>query len=234
MNALEQLDLLCTALGVPKAPPPKSYSPTPDIHCYCPCDFRALPVKPHSVDAVVTDVPWDGDWLRTASDFAAWCAEVLRPGGIMATWCGKLHTDKLVSALSEHLRWEWPLCAPMYGTVRSNGSFFGSCWQLGLVFTSPGPPLRLHHAVNDWCPGSRREKDLYRYQCSLPQVQYLVEAFSRPEDLVVDPFSGSWATALACANTGRKFTGSDINPACLNLARHRFRDLLDCDDGQHP
>ena len=40
-----------------------------------------------------------------------------------------------------------------------------------------------------------------------------VACFSRPGDLVLDPFSGRGTTALACARLGRRFAGGDLGTA---------------------
>lgn len=51
-----------------------------------------------------------------------------------------------------------------------------------------------------------------------------IESMSEPGDLVVDPFMGSGSTGEACALTGRRFLGCEIDPryygpACERLAR---------------
>ena len=58
---------------------PEVFRPADGIECFCPLDFRRLPVEPGTVKAVITDVPWS---LPNASEFSAWCARVLVPGGI--------------------------------------------------------------------------------------------------------------------------------------------------------
>ena len=79
---LADLDRLCTEFGIPPVPPPpppKRFSPAPGIDCYC-CDYRRLPVKQGSVDAICTDIPWASDWLPNVEEFAEWCAKVLKRG----------------------------------------------------------------------------------------------------------------------------------------------------------
>ena len=44
-------------------------------------------------------------------------------------------------------------------------------------------------------------------------AQDAVACFSRPGDLVLDPFSGRGTTALACARLGRRFAGGDLGTA---------------------
>ena len=90
LDTLDQLEALCGQLDIPVPPPPPPeppapkpvalpsqpvhYQPFPDIDCWCPCDFRNLPVEPGTVDAIVTDIPWAKDWLEEAVQFSKWCA----------------------------------------------------------------------------------------------------------------------------------------------------------------
>jgi len=53
----------------------------------------------------------------------------------------------------------------------------------------------------------------------------LVEQSSTPGDLVVDPFMGSGSTGCAAALANRDFTGNDLNPTSLELARRRLLEL---------
>ena len=63
-----------------------------------------------------------------------------------------------------------------------------------------------------------------RWHCQRPlaNVKHYVEAFSRPGDLVVDPFMGSGTTAVACAQLSRSFVGCDIVPECFDATVMRL------------
>lgn len=50
----------------------------------------------------------------------------------------------------------------------------------------------------------------------------LVKAFSKPGDLVLDPFSGSGTTAVAAALTGREYIGIELEARYCALARRRL------------
>jgi len=55
----------------------------------------------------------------------------------------------------------------------------------------------------------------------------LILMFTRVRDLVVDPFMGVGSTAVACALTGRRFWGCDIDPGAVHWARVRLRAVMD-------
>lgn len=52
--------------------------------------------------------------------------------------------------------------------------------------------------------------------------EFLVQTFSRPGDLVVDPFSGSGQTALTAKRLGRRYVGFDISEEYCQIARDRL------------
>lgn len=50
----------------------------------------------------------------------------------------------------------------------------------------------------------------------------LIQATTRPGDLVVDPFTGTGATGVACVHTGRRFFGTEIDGKYARKARERI------------
>lgn len=54
-------------------------------------------------------------------------------------------------------------------------------------------------------------------------MRAIVRDYSRPGDLVVDPFCGSGTTALACAMEGRRCVTSEVDPNTYDLAVKRLR-----------
>jgi DNA modification methylase len=52
---------------------------------------------------------------------------------------------------------------------------------------------------------------------------WFIRLFTKPGDIVLDPFIGSGTTAVACRQLGRHFIGIDINADYCNLACERLR-----------
>jgi len=74
-----------------------------------------------------------------------------------------------------------------------------------------------------------RRKNIWRYgvgggDTSHPAVFPLslaedhILSWSNPGDCVLDPFMGSGTTGVACANTGRRFIGTEIDPNYFDIA----------------
>jgi site-specific DNA-methyltransferase (adenine-specific) len=53
-------------------------------------------------------------------------------------------------------------------------------------------------------------------------MRAIVRDYSRPGDLIIDPFCGSGTTALAAASEGRRCITSEELPAHHEIARRRF------------
>ena len=56
----------------------------------------------------------------------------------------------------------------------------------------------------------------------LPLMLELVELFTDPGDLILDPFAGSSTTGVACLRLGRRFIGIERDPAYAKTSRERL------------
>lgn len=54
-------------------------------------------------------------------------------------------------------------------------------------------------------------------------IQYLISKSSQKEDLILDPFMGSWTTARACKDLGRNFVGFEISEKYCKIGEERLR-----------
>jgi site-specific DNA-methyltransferase (adenine-specific) len=50
----------------------------------------------------------------------------------------------------------------------------------------------------------------------------LILAYSRPDDIVLDPFAGSGSTAVAAAALNRRYIGIELDPQYATVARERL------------
>ena len=76
-------------------------------------------------------------------------------------------------------------------------------------------------------PTNGKEKTGYPTQKPLGILRRIVQASSRPGDLVLDFFAGSGTTAAACLEFGRRFILVDDNPQAIEVMRHRFAGVAD-------
>jgi site-specific DNA-methyltransferase (adenine-specific) len=71
-------------------------------------------------------------------------------------------------------------------------------------------------------PTNGREKTGYPTQKPLGILKRIVQASSRPGDLVLDFFAGSGTTGAACVALGRRFVLVDNNRQALEVMARRF------------
>lgn len=55
-------------------------------------------------------------------------------------------------------------------------------------------------------------------------MRLIVTDYSRPNDLVCDPFMGAGTTGVACMQEGRRFVGIEIDPEAFDLSCRRIED----------
>ena len=57
-------------------------------------------------------------------------------------------------------------------------------------------------------------------------LRYLIEQLTDEGDLVLDPFAGIGSTAVACQQSGRHFTGCEIDETFYKFAKERLRETV--------
>lgn len=88
-----------------------------------------------------------------------------------------------------------------------------------LVKGRPPPPLRPLPDVIDWHYTGNR---LHPTQKSVRILTPLIESFSPPSGLVLDPFCGSGSTLAAARRCGRDFLGIELDSTHYRTARQRL------------
>lgn len=74
--------------------------------------------------------------------------------------------------------------------------------------------------------GNRDKGKVHPTQKPVPLFEYLIKTYSDEGDLVLDPFAGSGTTAVACANTGRKFICVELDLTHASDAQRRASEAI--------
>ncbi|KTC84432.1 MULTISPECIES: DNA methyltransferase [Legionella] len=77
---------------------------------------------------------------------------------------------------------------------------------------------------SDFCPPAQPDKYNSNHPCprNLSHVEWLVEKFTEPGDIILDPFMGSGTTAVAALNRGRNFIGIEIDKKFIVSSEKRI------------
>ena len=81
------------------------------------------------------------------------------------------------------------------------------------------------HMVFDWFSWEKDGKDIPKIhpaQKPVAVLKKLIETFTDPGDVVIDPCFGSGSTARACIETGRSFYGFEINKEFYRRAKEEM------------
>jgi len=187
-----------------------------------------------SADLALTDPPYlvryisrdgrrvpndDNDrWLRPA--FSA-LYRVLRRDSYAIAFYGWNHADRFLTAFRAagfsvvgHL-----VLAKRYAS--STGFLRYQHEQAYLL--AKGSPAKPAHPISDVIEWTYTGNHLHPTQKPLPALLRLVEAFSRPGQVVIDPFCGSGSSLLAAKLLGRQFIGFDLDARYAAIASRRLR-----------
>ena len=189
------------------------------------CPFQQLEemagLQPASANLACTDIPYGRDFLPQISDLAALATRMLVDGGLLVMYCGQFYLPEVMRRLGEHLTYRWECAAVWEGD--SNVIYplsITSQWKPILIYSKG--PWKKTGRCSDVFRMNAKEKTWHDWQQPLGDVEKLIECFSKPGDLIVDPCAGSGTTAIACHRLGRRFVGCDSDQAAVVSGQQRL------------
>ncbi len=186
-----------------------------------------------TINLIVTDPPYlanyrsrdgqtllndnDDRWLRPAY---AEMYRVLKPNSFCVSFYGWPQVHKFQEAWLAagfrpvgHIVWRKRYC--------SNRRLLNYKHESAFLLAKGNPtPRKILDDVLDWEYSGNR---LHPTQKPLNVILPLVEAYSQPEDVVLDPFAGSGTTLVAARQLGRKCVGIELDSRYADTARLRLR-----------
>jgi ParB-like chromosome segregation protein Spo0J len=195
-----------------------------DIRLYH-CPFQKLEavagIEPGTVDLILTDIPYDGEFVPQVAELGAFAQRVLVEGGLLATLSGQFYLNQVIRSLDEHLTWGWQGCSAWTGdaTIVYPRQVTSKCKPI--LILSKGE-WKKRGRWQDLSIVKSKEKEWHKDQQPLEEVEWLVRFFSQPGDLVVDPCGGGFTTAVACRNIGRRCIACDIDEAAVIRGQDRL------------
>lgn len=191
-------------------------------------------------DAVVSDPPYsdrthdgalDATTLeRGVKGYASW-SESDAVGFLSSwmprtrSWCVVQTDDVLAPAMRAWLedfgRYTFPIVPVLQQQPRVSGDGPGSPGHF-LVVSRPREKRFLSWGSLPCWYEAPREGSFVRGGKPLGLMRAIIRDYTRPGDLVVDPFCGGGTTALACAMDGRRCITSEMDPATFEIARKRL------------
>ena len=174
-----------------------------------------------------------GGWDHSGIDLNALSQGMfaaLRRGGTAIVWYDLWKISHLSEAMTAAgfkmlrlLIWEKTNPVPL--NMRS--TYLSNSREIAVAGVKGGKPTfhaEYHKGVYKYPIPRHNGNRIHPTQKPLDLFTELVRVHSNPGDLIVDPFLGSGTTAVAAAESGRKFYGGDIDRHYVEESRRRVHD----------
>ena len=145
---------------------------------------------------------------------------VLKPGSYCVTFYGWTAIAGFAGAWADagfktvgHIVWPKSYASRRSHTLYQHESAF---------VLAKGWPEKPDNPISDVQPWEYSGNKEHPTEKAVSVIAPLVRSFSKPGDLVLDPFSGSGTTAVAAALNGRDYIGIELEQKYCDLARRRL------------
>lgn len=194
----------------------------------CPWEELLPTLGYRSVDLLYTDPPFGMEFQSGAREerhkkivnddnldwLPGWTnaiARVMKPDSHMYVWCSWHKVDVFKQALERHWKIKNMLVwAKNGGGMGDLGGGYGGTHEL-LFFINNGRDLNGRRDTDVITKAYRTGNVYHPTQKPVELAQWILDKSSKEGDLVLDTFSGSGSTAIACHKTKRRFVGSELD-----------------------
>ena len=186
-------------------------------------DIREAAIEPGSVDVVITDPPYPAEHVECWSWLGEFADSALKAGGSLVAMSGQSYLPDVLGRLSEHLEYHWT-CAyltPGGQSVQLWDRHVNTFWKPLLWFTK-GKYDGVW--VGDVCRSkpNDNDKEFHDWGQSESGMADVVRRFSKPADVVCDPFCGGGTTLAVALDLGRSAVGIDEREDAIDTIRKRL------------
>lgn len=177
-------------------------------------DFRKVLRDVSGVSLVLTDPPYPKEFLSLWEDLGKWAAKALADDGLLVAYSGQMYLPEVLQLLGKHLDYWW--CGAVIHKGTGNLTPLGhpvrkvvNKWKPLVMFMKRGG-VGFQRTFDDMIEGAGKQKSDHNWQQHEAEAAMIVEAFTKPGELVVDPFAGSGGFCKAAHDLGRIAIGSEI------------------------
>jgi len=185
--------------------------------------------EPGRVDVIITDPPYSLSAMDLYSQLSHFAQRTLQPGGSLLVMCGQSYLPDVLVRLTEEMKYQWMFAylTPGGQSAQLWNQKVNTFWKPIIWLTNGEYKGRWHGDVFSSDPNDN-EKEFHHFGQSESGFAKLVNEFSKPGEIICDPFLGGGTTAVVALKLGRKFVGCDIEQGCLDTTLARVRKTYPC------
>lgn len=186
------------------------------------CQQEMSKLPDNSIDMIFVDPPYGKQGIPLYEIIAKEAARVLKPGKFAVFYASDYWFHKVFPTILNYLNFYY-----LFHLLNKqrNSVFPRKIFQAAktlMVFSKNFPTIR-----NRWIPNvlqTKKEKSHRKdnWEQSVEDAKFFIEAFSKENDVILDPNVGSGTTCVAAKQLGRKYIGIDISEEYCNIAKERI------------
>ncbi len=177
-----------------------------------------------SIDLVLTDPPYLREYLPLYGDLAREAERVLKPNAFLVFYLGHYHLKTIMDLVAKEgpgLEFFWIDSQwNMSGMTKVMARRQICGWKPILIYRK-GKALPNGWPLDILTMGGRSKK-FHVWGQDVKEARYIVQHYTRPGDVVLDPFLGGGTVGVAALQAGREFIGMEIDPAAFETAKTRI------------
>jgi DNA modification methylase len=185
-------------------------------------DVQRLPVADNSIDLIFTDPPYHRKYIHLYSWLSAEAARVLKPGGFCLAMAGGMLLNENMRSLEEHLTWFWNYEVFMREVSTVIWPKRTVARNKPIIALSKGPGMPRCNVLSS-LQGGGNDKRYHRWGQDVESARYFIDCFSKPGDIVLDPFVGGGTTIIASELIERRAVGFDVDLPAVQGSQTRLR-----------
>lgn len=183
-------------------------------------------VKDETVDLILTDPPYPAEFLPLWEDMFEMAERVLKPSKFLVAYANHQNLDKIFR-LKNELIYYWTFKLDFTMKPMAKGRNLIATWKPVLIFQKT-PFKKMEATIEDVVKENTKfsydERDMHdlNWAQSIGKFEYLIEKFSDPNDLIIEPFAGTGTTLIAAQRMGRKCIGYEVEEKYIDLIKGRL------------
>lgn len=179
-----------------------------------------------SIDLIFTDPPYLKKYFYLYPWLAETASNKLKTGKRLMSLLGHYQLPAVVRAFNEHLTYDWLVCLSTPG--KTAAMYQKRVWvsfKPCLVYRKGSLDKSIDYArdlcIND-TKTSEESKEYHPWGQGANFFYYYIERWTKPGDIVFDPFAGGGTVASVCKALNRRFLTFEIDKQAFEIAKERI------------